>query len=170
MDTDYEGNERLNNSYNQKYLNDSFEGDSKSKHKRSSSLTKSSQKSSSSSMTPNLSRSNKTGSSNHIYDYKSIYDAFEKPIIEMSKMTQSMINNQSSLNEDLSRDRDSSVKNHHKSRQSMDKFDPSEFFQPASSQKSFNQRNMESFMDRDKFDKITAAAEAAAAAAATLER
>ncbi|CAF0760532.1 unnamed protein product [Brachionus calyciflorus] len=170
VDTDNEANnnERLNNSYNQKYLNESFENDSKSKHKRSSSLTKSAQKTSQNNLSSSK-KNDKFGSTNHIYDYKSIYDAFEKPIVDMTRLTQSMINNNSSSNQDLneSTNRVENSKNYkviqNLVNNSNKKNDQNDFYQYN---KPGSQRSMD-YIDRDK---IAAAAEAAAAASAALER
>lgn len=93
--TDYESNENLtnlNNSYHRR--NESFEynGDDRRsgsenavlKHKRSSSLTKAPRTSMSSSVTNGLLSARSNRSSNLIYDYRPIYEAFEKPILDMN--------------------------------------------------------------------------------------
>lgn len=160
-ETDNEINERLNNSYNQKYLNDSFESDSKSKHKRSSSLTKSSSKSNQINL-PSSKKNNKFGSTNHIYDFKSIYDAFEKPIVEMTRMTQSMINTDNGQDMTETKNNKNYKVIQNLANGSAKKNDPNEIYNVKGS----SQRGID-YIDREK---IAAAAEAAAAASAALSR
>lgn len=160
-ETDNEINERLNNSYNQKYLNDSFESDSKSKHKRSSSLTKSSSKSNQINL-PSSKKNNKFGSTNHIYDYKSIYDAFEKPIVEMTRMTQSMINTENGQDITETKNGKNYKPIQNLTNCSTKKSDSTEIYNVKGS----SNRGLD-YIDREK---IAAAAEAAAAASAALEK
>ena len=163
-DTDYEFSDRLNSSYNSK-LNSSL----RDKHKRSSSLTKTSTKSNQSS----LSARGKNGSTNIIYDYKSIYDAFEKPIDDMAKLTSSStqinsnnakdgLNNYSSLKSSYHAISDLANSRAGSSTNSFKKYDQNDFyFEHKPTQK------FENYIDKDK---IAAAAAAASAAAAAMKK
>lgn len=94
FETDFESNENLSTSYTLKRdnTNDSFDNDSSAsnKHKRSSSLTKSA-KLTNYTLNSGISsaRSNRS-STNMIYDYKPIYEAFEKPIIDAENKSSSL--------------------------------------------------------------------------------
>lgn len=77
-----QSSERLNSSYTTHSHRYEPNENGKDKHRRSSSLTKSSIKK----YSALSSATGKNGSTSAIYDYKSIYDAFEKPIDDMSKM------------------------------------------------------------------------------------
>lgn len=105
-DTDYEyaNVDNLNNSYtNKQHQSRSSSSSSKDKqHKRSISLTKTSSKSRERDHSfNNLSARGKNGSTNIIYDYKSIYDAFEKPIDDMTKLTTNFSKTNFNLNNNL---------------------------------------------------------------------
>jgi hypothetical protein len=114
-ETDYEyaNVDTLNNSYNQRSNHQSRSSStSKDKHKRSSSLTKTltcKQRERDQSFN-NLSARGKNGSTNLIYDYKSIYDAFEKPIDDMAKLTSNYAKTNLSINNNST---NSSLKNNY---------------------------------------------------------
>jgi hypothetical protein len=106
VNSNYEHQERLNSSYNSRSSQRQREQQSKeaNTHKRSSSLTKSLNKQTNSGDL--RSSRNRNGSTNLIYDYKSIYDAFEKPIDDIAAAEarrQNGVRNASVLNDSVMR-------------------------------------------------------------------
>ncbi len=128
-------------------LNENDEKNSKNinNHKRSSSLTKSMIS------TSNKQQSNKNGSS-VIYDYKSIYDAFEKPTKETTDSISNLSNNQKPQN--ITRPTMS---------QKNDKYKMNETFIDSNKQQP-NQPLLDTYLSSEKMAAASAAAMAAAAA------
>ena len=165
----YERSDRLNNSYNsrssQQYQQEQY-------HKRSSSLTKSSVKQYSSDL---KSARGRNGSTNLIYDYKSIYDAFEKPIEDIVAASKRSSNNLDSImrssvyGTNCVSSMNNSTSNYmtNSSSNKMKYVDHTDLFKKAPSQISNLSYGKENYLDKDKIAAAASAAAEAVAAAAS---
>jgi hypothetical protein len=172
----YERSDRLNNSYNtrssQHYQQEQY-------HKRSSSLTKSSVKQYSSDL---KSARGRNGSTNLIYDYKSIYDAFEKPIDDVTAASKRSSNNIDSIMRSsvygtncvssINNNNNNSTSNYmtnslNSSSNKMKYTDHTDLFKKAPSQISNLSYGKDNYLDKDKIAAAASAAAEAVAAAAS---